>query len=77
MNSGQIALFEPLRSECAALAMNHASKSERFTRAADVFSARGWVSLCDDYRRLARDHDAEACCLADYAFLLDLSGAES
>lgn len=74
MNGGQIALFEPLRSECAALAMNHASKSEKFTRAADVFASRGWSSLCEDYRRLARDHNAEATCLADYAFLLDVSG---
>lgn len=74
MSGGQIELFEPLRSECAALAMNHASKSEKFSRAADVFASRGWLSLCEDYRRLARDHNAEAICLADYAFLLDVSG---
>ena len=41
MSVGQIELFEPLRSECAALAMNHASKSEKFARAADVFASRG------------------------------------
>lgn len=70
----QLELLEPRRSECAALAMNHASKSEKFTRAADLFSARGWSALCDEYRRRARDHEAEANCLADYAFLLDVSG---
>ena len=74
MRAEQIVLFEPLRSECAALAMLHASKSEKFTRSADVFSARGWSSLCDEHRLLARQHDAEANCLADYAFLLDVSG---
>lgn len=77
MNGCQIALFEPRRSECAALAMNHASKSKKFTRAADVFASRGWSALCADYRRLARDHDAEANCLADYAFLLDVSGVRT
>ena len=66
-------LFEPRRSECAALAMLHAAKSEKFTRTADVFAARGWSALCAEYRARAREHEAEAVCLADYAFLLDHS----
>ena len=73
----QLELLDPRRSECAALAMNHASKSEKFTRAADMFSARGWTSLCDEYRRRARDHEDEANSLADYAFLLELAGVEA
>lgn len=73
----QLELLEPMRSECAALAMVHASKSEKFMRAADVFAARGWPWLCEEYRRRARDHDAEANCLADYAFLVDLSKVQA
>lgn len=67
----QLEMLDPRRSECAALAMAHAVKSEKFTRAADVMSARGWTSLCEEYRLLARSHDDEANTLADYAFLLD------
>ena len=73
----QLELLEPMRSECAALAMMHASKSEKFTRAADLCSARGWTSLCEDYRLRARGHEDEANCLADYAFLLDVSGVDT
>lgn len=73
----QLELLDPRRSECAALAMVHATKSEKFTRAADVFSARGWFVLRDEYRARARDHDDEAQCLADYAFLLDLAKLEA
>lgn len=73
----QLALLEPRRSECAALAMNHASKAEKLTRAADIFAARGWMALCDEYRRKARDHEDEAICLADYAFLIDHSKVEA
>lgn len=69
----QLELLEPMRSECAALAMIHASKSEKFRRAADLFAVRGWPALCEEYRRRARDHEAEANCLADYAFLIDFS----
>lgn len=72
----QLDLLDPRRSECGALAMNHAAKSEKFTRAADLFSARGWTVLCEEYRRRARDHDTEAQALADYAFLLDVAGVD-
>lgn len=64
-------LFEPRRSECAALAMMHAAKSEKFSRAAAVFKARGWDSLCREYHDRAVDHELEAQALADYAFLLE------
>lgn len=70
-------LFEPRRSECAAMAMLHATQSEKFTRAADLCSARGWTALCQDYRVRARNHEAEAVCLADYAFLLDHSKVQA
>lgn len=73
----QLELLEPMRSECAALAMFHASKSEKFMRAADVFAIRGWASLCEEYRRRARDHESEANCLADYAYLVDYSKVEA
>jgi hypothetical protein len=73
----QLELLDPRRSECGALAMQHASKAEKFSRAADLFSARGWSALCDEYRRRAREHDEEAQTLADYAFLLDLAKVDA
>jgi len=70
----QAELFEPTGAEVGKLAQQHAQKADAARRLASAFEARGWAALTAEQRRIAKQHDDEAECLAMLAEFERLGG---